>query len=117
MIHTISKQKEMPTMSNARSAISPTSIILCSPLLHSTKASRFILPLTTVIGPFAPFKVVLHKRTLTWVKGDGPDAGVSARRYYTHIPIIMDILMLPTCRRVPIHRRICRSTYTSTTSP
>jgi hypothetical protein len=48
LIHTISKPKEPSTMSNTRSLIFPMSI------------SRFFLPLTTVIGPFASFNFFLH---------------------------------------------------------
>lgn len=57
LIHTISNPNEPSTMSNTRSAIFPMSIILLRSLLHSTKVRRFFLPLTTVIGPFASFKV------------------------------------------------------------
>ena len=52
-MHTISKPREPSTMSNKRSAIFPISTIQLRSLLHLTKVSRFILPLTIVIGPFA----------------------------------------------------------------
>ena len=57
LMHTISKPKEPSTMSNTRSAIFPMSIMLLRSLLHSINVSRFFLPLTTVMGPFASFKV------------------------------------------------------------
>ena len=56
LIHTISKPKEPSTMSNNRSAIFPSQSYYWGRRCIFDK-SRFILSLTTPIGPFASIKV------------------------------------------------------------
>jgi len=55
--HTISNPKEASTNSRTRSATFPMSIIELRSLLHSTNVSLRRFPLTTVMGPWAWFKV------------------------------------------------------------
>lgn len=65
---TISKPNEPSIMRRTRSAILPMSIMLLRSLLHSRKVSLRLLPLTTVIGPFASVRVCFVYRLIRLFK-------------------------------------------------